>query len=172
MPVFIGVVAVDFDKLLENGCFASGALDGKACAVVEVAKDATVVLVVAVLWAEYSRANRASEVLDVELATQGCDITATKRTIALCADEVETSKIVGFAKREEAACASRVDHVVGGGEELGSYDLVAVITAEAIEMVDAAERPNKLASHDLATSLTRLVASLRRSRKSRGVLLR
>lgn len=157
--MLVGVVAIDLDELLEDGGFAAGAFDGKACAVVEVTEDVSVVLVVAILRPKNGRADGASEVFNVELSAECCDVAASKSTAALCADEIESSEVVCLAKGEETPCAGRVDHVVGCGEKLGSDDLVTVVAPEAVEMVDAAKSSDKLTGHDFAAGLTRLIPS-------------
>ncbi len=159
--MLVGVVAIDLDELLEDGGLASCTLDGEASAVVEVAKDVAVVLVVAVLRAKDGGADRAGKVLDVELLAKRRDVAAPERTAALCADEIQTAEVVGLAKRKETTCSGRVDHVIGGREELGSHDLLAVVAAEAVQVIDTAESSNKLTGHDFAARLARLVAASR-----------
>lgn len=63
----VALVAVDLNKLLEDGRIAADTLDGKASRIVPVAKDSAVVLIVRILWAKKCWANRASEVLDMVL---------------------------------------------------------------------------------------------------------
>jgi hypothetical protein len=67
-------VAEDLNELLENGRLAAVAALCKSRRVVIVAVNVAVVFVIAVLRAEYSRAERACEVIDVVFAVEGCDI--------------------------------------------------------------------------------------------------
>ena len=67
VPVLVYRVAVDLDKLLEDGRPAAGTLDGEPGRVVKVAIDVAGVLVVRVLRAKDGRTDRAGEVLDMEL---------------------------------------------------------------------------------------------------------
>lgn len=68
VPVLVLAIAVDFDKLLENGSLAAIAALGKLGGVVVVAVDAALVLVVAVGGAEDGGTDGAGEVLDVVFA--------------------------------------------------------------------------------------------------------
>ena len=47
--MLVSIVPIDLDKLFQNRCLASGALNRKECAVVEMAIHLTLVLVVTVL---------------------------------------------------------------------------------------------------------------------------
>jgi hypothetical protein len=63
----VALVAVDLDKLLENGRVAADALDSKAGGIVPVTKYCAIVLIVRVLWTKESGTDGAGEMLDVIL---------------------------------------------------------------------------------------------------------
>jgi len=67
MPAFILHVAIDLDKLLEDGTVASSTLGGEPSGVVEVAVNIILVFVVGILLAKYRGANRAREVFNMIL---------------------------------------------------------------------------------------------------------
>ena len=67
-------ISKDFHKLLENSDLATVALLCELCRVVVVAVDVAVMLVIAVLSAEYRIAEGTSKVVDMVLAVQRCDV--------------------------------------------------------------------------------------------------
>jgi hypothetical protein len=67
MPMLVLIVSIDFDKLLENRRLTACTPNGKSSRVVKVTEDPLIVLIVAVLWPEDGRTNRAGEVLNVKL---------------------------------------------------------------------------------------------------------
>jgi len=74
VPVLVVSVSHNLDKLLEDGGSASGAPLGKLRRVVEMAKDLTFVLIVAILGAKLRRADRAGKVVDVVLALKSRNV--------------------------------------------------------------------------------------------------
>ena len=98
VPALIAHVAVDLDKLLEDGARAAYALCREASRVVKVAVDVLVVLVVRVVWPKDGRADGAGKVLDVELLVAGGDVAAAQGLAALAADEVEPAEVVALAE--------------------------------------------------------------------------
>ena len=65
MPALVAHIAVDLDELLEDRGVAADAFRRETRAVVEVAVDVSRVLVVRVLRAKNSRANRTREMLNM-----------------------------------------------------------------------------------------------------------
>lgn len=114
-------VAVDFDKLFEDGGLAAIAPLRKLCRVMVVAVDAALVLVVAVRGAEYGRTDRAGEVLDVVFPFESSDVGAAECLSAFMAEQVESAEVVGLAERVLAW------GFVGDREEFGGYNLAAVL---------------------------------------------
>lgn len=90
-------VAEDLDKLLEDGDLTPVTALGELGRVVVVTVNVAVVLIIAVLCAEYCVTERAGEVVDVILAVESRDVGASQRTSALIAQQVETSKVVCLA---------------------------------------------------------------------------
>lgn len=74
MPVLVLTVAEYFDELLQNGVLTAITALRESCRVVIVAVDIALVLVVAVLGAEYCRAHGAGEMLDMILPIQRSDV--------------------------------------------------------------------------------------------------
>ena len=124
--MLIDAVAEDLHELLENRGLASVALLRKLGAVVVVAVDVAVVLVVGVLGAEDGGADAAGEVLDVVLAVEGGDVGAAQGAAAVVAEQAEPLEVVGFAERV------LVRRVVGDGEEFRGDDFVAVLHASSV----------------------------------------
>lgn len=77
MPVLILVVPVNLHKLLQDGCSAARTANREAGRVMEVAKDLTVMLIVAVLGPEDCRTSGACKVLDVKFGTESGNVTPT-----------------------------------------------------------------------------------------------
>lgn len=67
VPVFVDAVAVDLDKLLEDGGLAAGTLDGELSRIVVVAVDVALVFVIRVIRAKHDRTDAAAKVLQMEL---------------------------------------------------------------------------------------------------------
>ena len=124
VPVLVLAVAVDLDKLLEDGGPASGAFDGVAERIVVVAVDLALVLVVRVLGPKDRRAHGAGEVLNVILAVERSDIRAPERTSTGLAHKVQAPEIVALTERILLAVW------LGDGEELGGDNLAAVLLVE------------------------------------------
>lgn len=156
--MFIRIVPIDLDKLLQNSSLATCTLDSKPRTIMEMAKNTPVMFVITVLRAKHRRADRAGKMFHMELPPQCRDVGASQSAAAFGTNKVESAKVVRFAEGEETPCAGRVHHVIGRGEEFGCYDFVAVVTAEAVEMIDAAQSTNELASHDFAAGLAGLIA--------------
>lgn len=55
MPVLVDVIAVDFDKLLEDGSLTSRTAHSKLCGVVIVAIHLPAVFIVGIVWAKHGR---------------------------------------------------------------------------------------------------------------------
>lgn len=85
MPVLVLTVPEDLDELLKNGGLAAIAALRELGGIVIVAVHLAVVLVVAVLGAEYGGAQGAGEVIDVVFALEGCDVGPSQRSAALMA---------------------------------------------------------------------------------------
>lgn len=83
MPVLILTVSEYLDKLLEDGSLAATATLGVLCRIVVMAVNMSIMLVVAILSAEDSRAKRAGKVVDVVFAIEGRDVRAPKSTATL-----------------------------------------------------------------------------------------
>lgn len=83
MPVLILAVSKYFDKLLEDGSLAATATLGVLCRIVVMAVNMSIVLVVAILSAEDSRAKRAGKVVDVVFAIEGRDVRTPKSSATL-----------------------------------------------------------------------------------------
>lgn len=118
-------VAEDLDKLLKNCRLTSIAALSETGGVVKMTVDIAIVLVVAVLSAEHSRAHAARKVVDVVLAIKCSDVRAAQRSAALVAKQAKTSEVVGFAEG-----VLSVAIVVVGGEEFGGDDLTAILEHE------------------------------------------
>ena len=67
-------IAEDFDKLLQNSSLAPVASLGKLGGVVIVTVDIRIMLIVAILGAENSRAEGAGEMVDVVLSIKRSDV--------------------------------------------------------------------------------------------------
>lgn len=67
MPVFIYIVSIDFDKLLQDGSFATGALDRESCRIMKMTIHLSSVFIVRILWSEDCRTHTTGEMLDVKL---------------------------------------------------------------------------------------------------------
>lgn len=142
--MLVGTVAVDLDKLFEDGGPTSSALDGEASRVVEVTVDGSSVLVVGILRTKDGGADGACKVLDVELhiyvqwcghqhmqpreggrsrLTKCCDITPSQRCSTLGTQQTEASKVVRLTQWVlSSTTIGSVD-----GEELGGDDLAAIL---------------------------------------------
>ena len=83
MPVFVLIVAIYLDKLLENSSVTACAADSKSRGVMEVAEDLAIVFVVAILRSKDGWTRRACEMFYVELGPQRSDVTASKSTATL-----------------------------------------------------------------------------------------
>jgi len=68
VPGFVTHVTSDLDELLEDCILASNTLDGIAGRIVKMTVHVVFVLIVAVIWAKYGRADRTPEVLNVVLS--------------------------------------------------------------------------------------------------------
>lgn len=86
--MFFYVVAIDLDKLLENGSLTSGAFDGELCRVVIMTIHVTVVFIVRVVLSKDRRTYRASKVFNVIFAIQSGNVRATQCSAAFRADKV------------------------------------------------------------------------------------
>ena len=124
--MLIDAIAEDLHKLLQDGRLAAIALLGELGAVVVVAVDVALVLVVGVLRAEDGGADGAGEVLDVVFAVEGGDVGASQGAAAVVAEQVEPLEVVGFAE------GVLVGRVVGDGEEFGGDDFVAVLRISVV----------------------------------------
>ncbi len=120
--MLVHTVPKDLHELLQNRCLAAVALLREAGAVVIVAKDVALVLVVTVLRAKHGGADRAGEVLDVVFAVKSGDIGAAKRASTCIAQQVKPAEVVGLAERV------LVWRLVGHGEEFRGDDFVAVLS--------------------------------------------
>jgi hypothetical protein len=60
--------------------------------------DLSIMLVVAVLCTEHSWTHGTREVVDVVFPIKGCDVRSTQSSITLVANEVQSSKVIGFAE--------------------------------------------------------------------------
>ena len=105
-------IAEDFNKLLQDGILATMTALCKAGRVMVVAVDIPIVLVVAVLSAEYGRTHRAGEVLNVVFAVEGGDVGAAQGTAASEAEEIEAAEVIRLAER------ILVGSFIGNREEL------------------------------------------------------
>jgi hypothetical protein len=122
MPVLVLAVAEDLDELLEDGGLASIAALGELGRVVVMAVNLAIVLVVAVLGAEYCRAQGACEVVDVILALERGNVGPPQCAAALMAEQAEPAEVVCLAERVWAPAI-----LVVCREEFGSYNLSAVL---------------------------------------------
>ncbi len=96
MPVLILTIAEYLHELLENGDLASVAALCKLSRVVIVAVYVTVVLIIAVLRAEYRLTERAGEVINMVFAIESCDIRSSQSTSALVAEQIKSSEVIGL----------------------------------------------------------------------------
>lgn len=99
MPVLVLAVAVDLDELLEDGDLTPVAALSKLGRVVVVTVNVAVVLIIAILGAEYRVTERACEMVDVVFAVESGDVGTSERPSTLIAQQVESSEIVRLAKR-------------------------------------------------------------------------
>ena len=166
--MFVRIIPVDLHELLKYRRLATCTLDSKPRTIMEMAKNVPIMFVITILRPENSWADRAGKVLHMKLSTQRGDVGASQSPTAFGTDKVESSKVVRFAEGKETSSAGGVYHVVGSGEEFGCNDFVAVVTAEAVEMIDTAQSADKLASHDFAAGLTGLVAPSAGARAGAG----
>lgn len=120
--MLILAVAKYLNKLFENGSMAAMAPLGKLRRVMEVAINLALVLVVRVLGTEDSWTYGACEMLDMVFAVQCCDVGATQGAPTLMTEEVQSPKIVCFAKWELATSILRIDR-----EKLRGDDFSAVL---------------------------------------------
>lgn len=119
--MLVDTIAEDLDELLQDGGLTSVALLREFGRIVVVAVDVAFVLVVRILSAKDGRADTAGEVLNVILAVQSGDVRASKRTFARVTEQIEATEVVRFAQRV------LIRRLIRNGEELGGYDLVAVL---------------------------------------------
>lgn len=98
VPVFILAVAVNLDKLLENGGPASSTLYSIVDRVVIVTVDLAIVFVIRVLGSKDGWADGACKVLNVILVVEGGDVAPTQGLATGLAHEIETPKVVAFAE--------------------------------------------------------------------------
>jgi len=82
------------------------------CRVVVVAVDVALVLIVAVLGTENSRANGAREMLDMIFAIECCNVRGSQGLAASIAEEIEAPEVVGLAQ------GILIGALVGNGEKL------------------------------------------------------
>lgn len=118
-------VPKDLDKLFKNGNLASVAALRILRGVVIVAINIPVMLVVAVLSAKHRRAQAAGEVIDVVFTVKSGDVGPSKCAAAVVTKKTQSSEIISFAKRVLA-----VPLLVVYGEELGCYNLTAVLETQ------------------------------------------
>jgi hypothetical protein len=98
--MFILIIAINLDELLENSRLTSCAPNGKPSRVVKVAKDSLIMFIVAVLWSKDSWTDGAGKVLDVKFLAQCGNVATPQCTPAICADEIEPSKVIGLTQGE------------------------------------------------------------------------
>lgn len=122
MPVLVLAVSEDLHKLLENRSLTAVASLRELSRVMIVAVNMAVVLVVAVLGAEYGRTQRAGEMVDVVLAVECSDVGAAQSPSTLEAEEAKPAEVVRLAKRVLSLAVIVVDR-----KELGGYNLAAVL---------------------------------------------
>ena len=112
MPVLVLTVAVNLDELFEDCVVAAMATLGEAGRIVIMAINLALVLVVAVLRAEYGGTDGTGEVLDVVFVVEGGYIGASQGIVAGVADKIEATEVIFLAERV------LVGTLVGHREEL------------------------------------------------------
>jgi len=142
--MFIRIVPINFDKLLQDGRSTTGTLDSKPSRVMKVAVNLTRVFVIAILRSKDSRADRTGEMLDMKLQIQGCDVATSQSTTTFGTDKTQTPKVIGLAKW---ILRFTIGRAAIDGEEFAGDDLPTVLTSEAVEMVDGTEGSDELAGH-------------------------
>lgn len=115
-------IAEDLNELLEDGRVAAMAPLGKLSRVMEVTVDFALVLIIRILSTEYCRTYRAREVFDVIFAVQRRNVGATKSATTLVAEQIQSSKVIGLAKRILATAIRRINR-----EKLGRDNITTIL---------------------------------------------
>jgi len=139
-------VSVNLHELLEDRSLAAIASLRELRGVVVMAVDMAIVLVVTVLSAEDSGTKGACEVVDVILSVESSDVGASEGAATFVAKQAQPAEVVCLAKRVLSLATLVVDR-----EELGSYNLTAVTTLEAVQMKGPVQGAHELAGQRLST---------------------
>lgn len=122
-------IAEDFDELFEDRSLAAVAALGEFRRVVKVTKYTAFMLIIAVLRPKHGRTDRTGEMLNVVLAIKRRDVRASKRGPTLETQEIKSAEVISFAKRV------LVRRMVGDWEKLRRYNLVTIMTCEALQVI-------------------------------------
>ena len=107
--MLILTISKNFHKLFENCGLTSIAALRELSGIVEMAKNLTIMLIVAVLCSKYRWAYGARKVIDVVFLIQCCDIRPSERPIAFMTDQVQPPEIVSLAQGVLPVAAFVVD---------------------------------------------------------------
>lgn len=122
MPVLVLSIAIDFNKLLQDGRVATITSFGKLRRVMIMAVHLAIVLVVAVLRPKDGRTDRTRKVLDMVFPVDGGNVGSSEGATTFVAEKVQSTKVVRFAKRILLRAPWFIHR-----EELGRDDLAAVL---------------------------------------------
>ena len=86
--MLILTISKNFHELFENCGLTSIAALGELSGIVEMAKNLTIMLIVAVLGPKYSRTQRARKMLNMVLSIERGDVRTTKRATTLIAYDI------------------------------------------------------------------------------------
>lgn len=97
--MLILAVAEYLYKLLEDCCLTTIASLSELGRIVIVAEDLVIVLIVTILSSKYRWTYRTGKMVDMVFSVEGSNVRPAKSSITLVADEIQSSEVVGLAKR-------------------------------------------------------------------------
>ena len=117
MPAFVSIVTIDLDELFKNSAVTTSTFGRESCGIMKVTINISFVFVIRILLAKKCWADRASEMLDMELFictrmgsekretkftgihTACSNVASSQSLTALSTNQVQSAEIIALAKR-------------------------------------------------------------------------